>query len=172
MFRILSCLSFALVLSAFSGYAAFSMDAASDEECAQRVQKVCGDGSVAKCFEDNSKWSKVGSDCEGAVQTLIENENDANGQGAAQVTAAGMDGVAYGGKLRKGPAMDTPKIASVILGDKIKVLEDSGVWMNDYKWFKVKTPRGTGYLWGGIFCVPGDVLPEGVFDNCQLLKQQ
>ena len=171
MFKPIALGTFSLCVILLSGQVAFSMESASDEECSNRVQKVCGDGSVAKCFEDDSKWKAVGGECEGAVQTLIENENDANGQGASQITAVGMDGIAYGGKLRKGPGMDTPKTASIIRGDKISILEDSGVWMDQYKWFKVKTPRGTGYLWGGIFCIPGNELPEGVLDNCQLLKQ-
>jgi len=171
MYRSILSVFAILMITSLTGHVAFSKDVVSDEDCSNRVQKICGDGSIAQCFQDDSKWSTVGMECEGAVQTLIENESDADAQSDTVITAVGMEGFAYGGKLRQGPSMNTPKKASIALGDKITVLEDSGVWMNNYKWFKVRTPRGTGYLWGGIFCLPGDLLPEGVADNCQMLNQ-
>lgn len=144
---------------------------ADDEICALRVREVCGeDVSVGKCFADNSKWADVGAECEGAVQTLIENENDANQAEGKQPSAVGYNALSYGGQLRKQPSMDSAKVASIRKGDQIEILDDPGIWMDGYKWFKVRTPRGTGYHWGGIFCIQGDVLPEGVFDNCQLMN--
>lgn len=172
MFRTISLGTIGLMVILLSTQFAHAKEAVDDEICATRVQNVCGGAFLGKCFQDDSKWSEVGAECEGAVQTLIENEREAIEQGAGEITAIGMDGIAYGGKLRTGPGMDTAKKASIKIGDRITVLEDSGIWMNNYKWFKVKTPRGTGYLWGGIFCIPGDVLPDGVADNCQMLNNQ
>lgn len=168
-FAIKSSVALALLLGLASGNA-LAKEKITDEVCSQRVAKLCGDASVAQCFTDETKWNKIGSECEGTVQMLIENENDAN-NAQNQITAEGMDGIAYGGILRKGAGMEEAKKASLQRGDKIHILEDPGIWMDDYKWFKVKTPKGVGYLWGGIFCIPGDVLPEGVLDNCQLLNQ-
>ena len=145
-----------------------------DEYCAQRVAEVCGDNqSIGDCFQDQRMWSSVGSECQGAVQTLIENEREATEQqqSDSSISAVNLYGFSYGGVLRAGPTMDAAKVASIQKGDEVEVLEDPGVWMNGYKWFKVRTPHGTGYHWGGIFCITGDTLPEGVFDNCQFMNQ-
>jgi hypothetical protein len=145
---------------------------ADDEVCALRVRAVCGENvAVGKCFADNSKWADVGAECEGAVQTLIENENEANQAEGKLPSAVGYAGFSYGGQLRKAPAMDAGKKASMQRGDPIEVLEDTGIWMDGYKWFKITSKRGIGYHWGGIFCISGDTLPEGVFDNCQFMKE-
>jgi len=152
---------------------------ASDETCALRVREVCGDAALGKCFNDNSKWGDVGSECEGAVQTLIENEREAREQNAAPeidtgtntLSAVNQFGFSYGGQLRKGPGMEFGKLASILKGDQVEVIEDTGVWFDGYKWFKVRTPRGTGYHWGGIFCITGDSAVDGVFDNCQYMNE-
>jgi len=151
----------------------------SDEVCAQRVSDLCGAVAIGKCFDDPSMWDAIVTDCHGAVQTLIENEREANEQSAAPeidtgtntVSAVGQYGFFYGGQLRMGPGMEFAKQASVLKGDQVEVLEDTGVVFDGYKWFKVRTPRGTGYHWGGIFCITGDNAVDGVFDNCQYMNQ-
>ena len=152
-----------------------------DEICAQRVSDLCGDKSIGKCFEDQSMWTYIVTDCHAAVQTLIENEREAREQnnnsdeqdtGSNMLSAVNLFGFSYGGQLRKGPGMEFAKQASILKGDQVEVLEDTGVWSDGYKWFKVRTPRGTGYHWGGIFCITGDQPAEGVFDNCQLMNSE
>lgn len=146
----------------------------SDEECAEHVAQQCGPMSLDQCFKDDSMWNKIDQDCTAYVQTNIENAREATEQDTQQNTtysAVGMDGYSYGGQLRMGPGMEFAKQASVTQGEPIKVLADTGVWMDGYKWFKVRTSQGTGYHWGGIFCIPGDVPAEGVLDNCEMLNQ-
>ena len=87
------------------------------------------------------------------------------------MSAVGQFGFSYGGQLRKGPGMEFAKQASVFKGDQVEVLEDTGVLFDGYKWFKVRTPRGIGYHWGGIFCITGDSAVDGVFDNCEYMNQ-
>lgn len=77
-----------------------------------------------------------------------------------------MTGMSYGGVLRSGPGMDHSRVASVREGDHLDILEDTGVWFNEYKWYYVSTPQGTGYHWGGIFCVNKGTPIEGIFQTC------
>lgn len=169
----------ALMLLSAAAHHAAQAEEFTDDICAQRVADLCGNTPVGKCFEDQSMWTYIVSDCHGAVQTLIENEREAQQQndtqpqeqdyGSNMPSAVNQFGFSYGGQLRMGPGMEFAKQASIEKGDQVEVIEDTGVWMDGYKWFKVRTPRGTGYHWGGIFCITGDQLPEGVFDNCQML---
>ena len=62
--------------------------------------------------------------------------------------------------------MDSKKKASIRLGQPIELIEATGMWTDDYQWFKVKTPSGTGYHWGGIFCTMGGAKPDGVLYDC------
>lgn len=160
----------ALAFLAASGTTALAAEARSDEECAKVATRLCGAKALGDCFQDDSMWGKAGFDCEGAIQTLIENEVDAAQAEKDAVPAVGRAGMSYGGVLRKAPSMTSPKVTSLKIGDKLEVVEDPDIWMDDYKWFKVRTAKGTGYHWGGIFCIPGDKLPGGVFDACQYMK--
>ncbi|NDW03478.1 SH3 domain-containing protein [Jiella pacifica] len=151
--------------------------------CQDLVEKLCGRVSVGRCFQDESLWASVSSQCSGDIQTMIEmerealeqqaedrntrprgNENPAHRQTAGQSREI-QRGLSYGGILRAGPGMDYAKLGSLQPDDDINILEDTGVWFNDYKWFKVDSPIGVGYHWGGIFCTEGRA-PEGVLSSC------
>jgi hypothetical protein len=170
-----------LVVLAAWGLSSAAYAKMSDEECAQHVGEMCGNKSLSKCFDDASMWEKIPQECTGITQTNIEGEREATEQGTAEpevdtqtsnlFIAVGHEGLSYGGQLRKGPGMEFAKQASLAKGDKIKILEDTGVIMDGYKWFKVSSPKGVGYHWGGIFCVPGGVPADGVLDNCELMDQ-
>jgi uncharacterized protein YraI len=69
--------------------------------------------------------------------------------------------------LRSGPGQEFSRVASLREGDSIEIIGDPDVWMDGYKWFKVRTPRGVGFHWGGILCIPSDTPPAGVYSNCQ-----
>jgi len=151
------------------------------ELCDAQINAMCGNRSITECFRPSSSWQSIDSRCLNDVEMLIENERAAGlgqnndrprkngGQDQAQSanSAVSMAGMSYGGVLRVGPGMEHPKLASVLEGDQVEVLEDTGVWFNDYKWFRVTTPAGEGYHWGGIFCVHATRAPEGVFGVCQ-----
>jgi len=141
--------------------------AQSDEYCSQRAREICGDNqTIGDCFQDQAMWTNLGSACTGAVQTMIEGEREATQQDN-NYSAVNLYGTSYGGVLRSGPGQEFSKVASVHEGDSVEVLQDPDVWMDGYKWFKVRTPQGVGYHWGGIFCIQSDTAPAGVFSNCQ-----
>lgn len=72
----------------------------------------------------------------------------------------------WGGIVRSGPSMESQRVASLGEGEQITLLEDSGVWMNDYKWFRIQYHGGqTGYQWGGIICGVGQEIP-GAYKTC------
>ena len=114
-------------------------------------------------------WNSLDPDCTASVQTMIETEREAMQQQQQDnnYSAVNLYGQSYGGVLRSGPGQEFSKVASVREGDSVEVLEDPDVWWDGYKWFKVRTPQGVGYHWGGIFCIPSDTPPAGVFSNCQ-----
>lgn len=144
-----------------------------DEACMRAVETLCGRTSVMQCFADEAQWGKIPERCHGDVQSMFEAENDsaaaggadpADGQASTPIEA--LSALSYGGILRAGPSMDSKKKASVKPGQPIELLEATGIWTDDYQWFKVKTASGTGYHWGGIFCTMGGVKPEGVLYDC------
>lgn len=141
---------------------------AQDEYCNVQARKICGDNqTISQCFEDQAMWDNLDPNCTGTVQTIIENEREATQQQHNNDSAVNLYGQSYGGVLRSGPGQEFSKVASVHEGDSVEVLEDPEVWMDGYKWFKVRTPQGVGYHWGGIFCIPSDTPPAGVFSNCR-----
>lgn len=139
---------------------------AQDDYCSQRARALCGDNqTMGQCFEDQDMWGNLDADCTGAVQTMIETEREASE--APNDSAVNLYGTSYGGVLRSGPGQEFSRVASIREGDSIEILEDPDVWWEGYKWFRVRTPQGVGYHWGGIFCIPGAAPPAGVFSNCQ-----
>lgn len=151
------------------GGATMAQAQSANDICYKKALEICGGKTMTDCFADDAKWMEAGADCEGSIQQLVEGERDAAAAEQSTVSVVGMQALAYGGILRAKPSMDSAKKASMQKGDKMQILEDTGVWMDEYKWFKVKTKRGTGYQWGGIFCVEGDAPYEGILDNCQLM---
>lgn len=158
------------LISAASIFVLGSNAYAQDEYCNQQARQICGDNqTISQCFDDQDMWSNLDPQCAGTVQTIIENEREATQQqnSDSNYSAVNLYGQSYGGVLRSGPGQEFSKVASVREGDSVEVLEDPNVWMDGYKWFKVRTPQGVGYHWGGIFCIPSDTPPRGVFSNCQ-----
>ncbi|WP_454287941.1 SH3 domain-containing protein [Rhizobium arsenicireducens] len=144
-----------------------------DEACMRAVETLCGKSTVMRCFAEEAQWGKVPERCHGDVQSMFEAEN--NSAAAESATPAGgraitpikdLSALSYGGILRAGPSMDSKKKASIRLGQPIELIEATGIWTDDYQWFKVKTASGIGYHWGGIFCTMGGVKPEGVLFDC------
>ncbi len=113
--------------------------------------------------------SQLPANCVGDIQPMVEMAREAQAEqdkAFEQVPDDALTGMSYGGVLRSGPSMDHRRVASLREGDHLEILEDTGVWFNDYKWFFVSTPQGTGYHWGGIFCVDRITQLDGVFSKC------
>lgn len=71
-----------------------------------------------------------------------------------------------GGAVRSGPGMEFKQIGSLRPGEKITVVEDAGVEMNGYRWFKIRFGANkTGFQWGGILCPTGKPV-AGAFQGC------
>lgn len=144
-----------------------------DEACMQAVEDLCGKTPVMQCFADEAQWGKIPEHCHGDVQSMFEAENDSaaaegaeQADGPAATSIENLSALSYGGILRAGPGMDSKKKASIRLGQPIELLEATGIWTDDFQWFKVRTGSGTGYHWGGIFCTKGGAKPEGVLYDC------
>ena len=74
-----------------------------------------------------------------------------------------MPGRSLGGKVRAGPSLDDPKIASLGEGDDITLLARAGT-MDGYDWFKIGFHGRTGYQWGGIMCAQNPI--RGILQQC------
>jgi hypothetical protein len=94
------------------------------------------------------------------------NKQGTTGNQAAATGSGGFTAKSWGGVVRSGPAMDSKKLASLTEGERILVIESSGVEMNGYPWFKIRY-RGNniGYQWGGIICPVGKPV-AGTFQKC------
>jgi len=68
--------------------------------------------------------------------------------------------------LRAGPGTGERKLASVAEGERIRLLDRTGVVTDDYRWYRVMTVHGEGYHWGGIFCSDGPEPLAGVLTVC------
>jgi hypothetical protein len=72
----------------------------------------------------------------------------------------------WGGVVRAGPGMNFAKVTSLKEGDPVTVIENTGVAMNGYPWFKITYGGNkTGFHWGGIMCAVG-APREGLFEVC------
>lgn len=142
-----------------------------DPWCEQQARLTCGDRdgvlSMTDCSSEPDFWSGIPNECVGDLQTMVEMEREAGvGGGSASSPVGTMLGFSYGGVLREGPGMDFRRIASLRDGDEIEILEDTGIWFDGYKWFRVATARGTGFHWGGIFCHEGGASVDGILSSC------
>lgn len=73
----------------------------------------------------------------------------------------------FGGNLRAGPGTNFARLGSVAEGTPVTMIQDSGVYFQNYSFWLIQLPNGTqGYHWGGILCAPGESFP-GIFnDGC------
>jgi hypothetical protein len=72
----------------------------------------------------------------------------------------------WGGVVRSGPGREFSHLASLAEGERITLIENTGVVLNDYPWFRIRY-RGIrdGYQWGGIICSAGAQV-AGTFETC------
>ena len=72
----------------------------------------------------------------------------------------------WGGKVRAGPGQEYRHIDGLSEGEDVTLLENTGVMMNGYPWFKIQFKNGrVGYKWGGILCAKA-VPVQGVYQSC------
>lgn len=94
-----------------------------------------------------------------------------NGDGGGGVVEGGsgdfpMAAGSWGGIVRAGPGRQYAKVGSLAEGERITLIENTGIITNDYPWFRIRY-RGNreGYQWGGIICgLEGPI--DGAFETC------
>jgi len=95
--------------------------------------------------------------------------------GEASADAAGsphdpieMPGESWGGRLRSGPGMDYDQIGSMAESDSGTIVQNTGIAINGYDWFRIRTAGGKeGFQWGGIVCpLTADVRGTFGFGEC------
>ncbi|WP_187970825.1 hypothetical protein [Aquibium microcysteis] len=72
----------------------------------------------------------------------------------------------WGGVVRSGPGMENARLASLAEREPIELLENTGVMMNGYPWFRIRYRGQTGFQWGGIICGDGAPVP-GTHEVCR-----
>ncbi len=74
---------------------------------------------------------------------------------------------ALGGNVRARPDLSAKRVAKLKPGERIVLLENSGVVLNGYPWFKIEYQGGkTGHVWGGILCAR-QVAVVGLREQCE-----
>jgi hypothetical protein len=74
----------------------------------------------------------------------------------------------WGGKVRAGPGMKYKQIGLLREGEVVKIIEDTGIIMSGYPWFKILYRNGKmGYKYGGILCAYDEEI-DGVYSTCQI----
>lgn len=159
--------------------------------CEDHARRSCGDEarnlSLADCMNEYDAWPSLPNECVGEIQTMIEMEREALAdtgrrrqepglQGGGPWTGSeprrrgergwNMMGYSYGGILREGPGVQFRRVGRLRDGEPFDILDDTGIWFDGYKWFRVSSSQGTGFHWGGIFCTEGGEAVEGVFGSC------
>ncbi|MCP5084154.1 MAG: SH3 domain-containing protein [Alphaproteobacteria bacterium] len=85
----------------------------------------------------------------------------------AQSTKFPVEAGSWGGKVRTGPGSSFKQVAGLKEGDTVTILEDTGVKMNGFPWFKIEFGDGkTGYKWGGVLCSRQTAV-KGTFRQCE-----
>jgi len=74
-------------------------------------------------------------------------------------------GLSSGGVVREGPGTNYPQIGSLVLGEPITIVRDTGISMNNYNWFEISWHGGAAFHWGGIICSDGGSVP-GIYQVC------
>lgn len=78
-------------------------------------------------------------------------------------------GKSYGGKVRGGPGLQYQQVGSLREGDRIRILNGTGIMMNGYEWFQIRYGNGrTGFQWGGIMCSKSP--HPTIFKTCEGLQ--
>jgi hypothetical protein len=179
-FNMTRFLTLATTLLMFASAFATTSFAQMSDDCNRQAEELCANEPIVRCMRRSDLMNAMGQECMGDLQTMIEMDREARAEQAEQAEQDEafernaqratqddtMRGVSYGGILRAGPGMDYAKVASLQEGDPIDILEDTGIWFNEYKWYRVQTARGSGYHWGGIFCIQADTQFEGIFQKC------
>ncbi|EAU40019.1 hypothetical protein FP2506_02220 [Fulvimarina pelagi HTCC2506] len=148
-----------------------------DPECERVLLRVCGpvgSYSIRDCAEDYDFWSNIPEFCEADIQTMIETEREVYGQDpdalpdmSEKFGEDSFRGFSYGGILRGGPETGARRLASLYDGQPIEILENTGVWMDGYEWYRVRTDENLiGFHWGGIFCQSGGLRDNGILSYC------
>lgn len=76
-----------------------------------------------------------------------------------------VSGRSYGGNVRARPSVNAARVGSLGEGQRITVVEDTGVRMGDFHWFYIRWRGGEGYQWGGILCADTEVTRAFVCRN-------
>ena len=103
----------------------------------------------------------------GHVECSFAGEDTADTADAADgAITLNLPARSWGGKLRRGPDMSYDQIGSLGEGERVTLLENTGIMMNGYAWFRIRTASGQeGFKWGGILCA--NSLPvAGLFEDC------
>ncbi|MBV0912874.1 SH3 domain-containing protein [Anianabacter salinae] len=113
----------------------------------------------------------------GAAATLTDNgfevpcETFEKVAGAPVPSGAATDAfpkraLAMGGNLRAGPGTQFSDVGSVAYETEIVLLQDTGIVMDGYTWFRIQLPNGvSGFQWGGIICAPFEPV-AGLLEDC------
>ncbi|KAG1700579.1 Trk system potassium uptake protein TrkA [Nymphon striatum] len=158
----------------------------SDSKTAEAVYSLgldspsIGDGAepvvlVAEILDEGFKYTGEGVEFIGSgnqaflvdTKAKVVVKCTASAQASQAPKTINKPGFSLGGKIRSGPGTDYPQIGSVFGTKPITILDDTGVLMNGYSWFKIKLDNGdTGYQWGGILCSAGEPI-KGVYERCE-----
>ena len=89
----------------------------------------------------------------------------------ATVTGAALAGSIAKGKsvfgsiIRFEPNMESRRLFSVPQGDPVVFVAETGSFLSDWQWVKVRYGKREGYVWGGTVCTT-DVQLKGVHFGC------
>ena len=80
---------------------------------------------------------------------------------------ARIEAGALGGNVRAKPEVEAERVAKLKPGEGVVLLENSGIALNGYPWFKIEFRDGrTGHVWGGILCAR-QVAVAGLRNQCE-----
>lgn len=85
----------------------------------------------------------------------------------AQSSTFPVEAGSWGGKVRTGPGSSFKQVAGLKEGDTVTIVENTGVQMNGFPWFKIEFGDGqSGYKWGGVLCSRNTKV-KGTFRQCE-----
>ncbi len=147
MLNRLACLS-GLFLAAFA-----SAGFAQSDRCYQQAADVCGAQMLGACFANASKWDMIPVVCHGDIQRQIEMDREfLAGQDSVGQQGGYLTGMAWGGKMRARPSINSRQIGSLFEGEFVEIVGDTGEWYNGFQWYELIAGGNQGFVWGGNFC--------------------
>jgi hypothetical protein len=102
-----------------------------------------------------------------AAEEQCKNQDYGSNEPPPQGNMTQIPAGSWGGVVREGPGQNYRKVTTLQQGERVMLIENTGVMWNDYPWWQIEYGANfSGYQWGGILCSLNAPM-EGIYETCE-----